>query len=197
MMNGNFRESPFPLEGGRAGDGGGSASGLGAAAASRPNEHLSAGRQGATPNPDPSPLQGEGERLAHGPTKGGIGRARHLRQNMPLAERLLWAELRKLKLNIRRQAPIGRSVVDFACHASRLVIEVDGPVHDEPERAVRDLERTAWLNEQGYRVIRFPEKNVRDHLNKVVQRIAAEAAPPPSPTLPPSRGKGDPRYLVR
>jgi len=113
------------------------------------------------------------------------------------AERMLWAELRKLKLNVRRQAPIGRYVADFFHPASGLVVEIDGPRHDEPETIGRDLERTAWLQAQGYRVVRFPEKQVRDALAQVVERIAAEAAPPPSPTLPPSRGKGEARWVVR
>ncbi len=155
--------TPFPLEGGRAGDGGGAMS----------------------------------ARLAHGPVPTGVNRARRLRKDSTVAERLLWAELRKLKLNFRRQVPIGRFIADFACHASRLIIEIDGPVHGFPEVAARDLERTAWLQAAGYRVLRIPEKDVRNHLNEVVERIVAEMAPPPSPTLPPSRGKGAVRYLVR
>jgi len=157
------RQTPFPLEGGRAGDGGGAVA----------------------------------ERLAHGPAAGGVARARRLRREMTVAERMLWAELRKLKLNFRRQAPIGRYVADFVHPASRLVVEIDGPRHDQPEIAERDLVRTDWLKSQGYRVVRFPEKQVRDALAAIVERIVAEAAPPPSPTLPPSRGKGEARWIVR
>jgi very-short-patch-repair endonuclease len=116
---------------------------------------------------------------------------------MTVAERMLWAELRKLKLSFRRQAPIGRYVADFARPASRLIVEIDGPRHDDPQVAGRDLERTAWPEAQGYRVVRFPEKKVRDALSEVVERIVAEAAPPPSPTLPPSRGKGEAPWIVR
>jgi len=116
---------------------------------------------------------------------------------MTLAERLLWEELRKLRTNFRRQAPIGRFIADFVHHASRLVIEIDGYHHSTPEGVQRDAERTAWLSAQGYRVIRFAERQVRDELRRVVERIAAEAAPPPSPPLPPSRGKGDARWVVR
>jgi very-short-patch-repair endonuclease len=116
---------------------------------------------------------------------------------MTVAERMLWKELRRLEMNFRRQAPIGRYIADFVHHSSRLVVELDGPRHDDMDVALRDADRTAWLAAQGYRVIRFPEKQVRDHLSKVVERIAAEAAPLPSPTLPPSRGKGDARWTVR
>ncbi len=110
---------------------------------------------------------------------------------MTMAEALLWKALRKLKANFRRQAPIENYVVDFVHHESRLIVEVDGFYHEAPERQAKDLERTAWLQSQGYRVVRFPEKEVRDRLTEVVDRIVAETAPPPSPTLPPSRGKGD------
>ena len=147
--------APFPLEGGRVGDGGGG---------------LSASRLP--------------QRIA----PGGTERARRLRQEQSFAERLLWEALRKRKMNFRRQAPIGRFVADFAHLASRLVIEVDGPFHDLPDRQERDAGRTRWLNAEGYRVIRFPEKRVRDDLMAVVEQIVAETAPPPSPTLPPSRG---------
>tara|TARA_R110001606_G_scaffold12306_10_gene53450 strand:- start:7104 stop:7598 length:495 start_codon:yes stop_codon:yes gene_type:complete len=156
--------APFPLEGGRAGDGGGAGS-----AAARPT------------------------RIA----PGGTARARRLRREQTLAERLLWEALRKRKMNFRRQAPIGRFIADFAHLASRLVIEVDGPFHDLPDRQISDAARTRWLNDNGYRVVRFPEKQVRDELMAVVEQIVAATTPPPSPALPPSRGKGAPRYDVR
>ncbi|HEX6865899.1 MAG TPA: DUF559 domain-containing protein, partial [Caulobacteraceae bacterium] len=152
--------SPFPLDGGRAGDGGGSGSG-----SPRPRHRT-----------------------------GAVNRARHLRREMTVAETLFWKQLRKLDMNFRRQAPIGSYVVDFVRHETKLVVEIDGYYHDDPERQARDLQRTAWLQSQGYRVVRFPEKEVRDRLFDVVERIAAEAAPPPSPALPPSRGKGEERY---
>jgi len=156
--------APFPLEGGRVGDGGDTLS-------------------GPTPRP----------RIA----AGGIARARSLRQTQSVAEKMLWAALRKQGPNFRRQAPIGRYVADFAHFASSLIVEVDGPHHDLPERQSKDAERTAWLTANGFRVIRFPEKTVRDDLETIVERILAEITPPPSPALPPSRGKGAPRYVVR
>jgi very-short-patch-repair endonuclease len=148
-------ESPFPLDGGRAGDGGETA---------RPSKPV------------------------HLP--GAITRARRLRRASTVAERLLWAELRKLNLNFRRQVPIGRYIADFAQHELRLIIEVDGPVHDEPDVAIKDEHRAAWLTGQGYRILRFRDLDVVNDLAQIVQRIEAEASPP-SPTLPPSRGKGE------
>ncbi|HEX6861127.1 MAG TPA: DUF559 domain-containing protein [Caulobacteraceae bacterium] len=176
--------APFPLDGGRVGDGGGRLSG-------KSPDGVTA--EAAPPPSQPFPRPGGRARHA----SGAVPRARRLRADMTVAERVLWKELRRLKMNFRRQAPIGRFVVDFVHHDSRLVVEIDGYYHDDPERQARDLQRTAWLQSQGYRVIRFAENAVRDSLFEVVERIAAEAVPPPSPTLPPSRGKGEKRYLVR
>ena len=164
MSPGRDHSAPFPLEGGRVGDGGG-----GASTAARP------------------------ARIA----PCGIGRARRLRQEQTYAERLLWEALRKRKMNFRRQAPIGRFVADFAHFASSLMVEIDGYFHDLPDRQIADAARTRWLSDNGFRVIRFPEKQVRDDLMAVVEQIVAATVPPPSPTLPPSRGKGAPRYDVR
>lgn len=73
---------------------------------------------------------------------------------MTASERALWKALRALDLHIRRQAPIGRCVVDFIHHGARLVIEVDSGWHDDPEAQLHDAERDAWLAKQGYRVMR-------------------------------------------
>jgi very-short-patch-repair endonuclease len=148
--------TPFPLDGGRAGDG------------------------GAAPRSHDKPQH----------ALGAVKRARRLRRESTVAERLLWAELRKLNLNFRRQAPIGRFVVDFVQHAAKLIVEIDGPIHDLSEKQLSDITRTKWLESQGYRVLRFPEATVRNDLYSVADRIAVEASPP-SPTLPPSRGKGE------
>ncbi|HEV7353964.1 MAG TPA: DUF559 domain-containing protein [Brevundimonas sp.] len=156
--------TPFPLEGGRAGDGGGALS----AAKGRPR-----------------------------PAPGAVPRARRLREDQTFAERLLWEALRKRRMNFRRQAPVGRFIVDFAHFGSSLIIEVDGYHHTLPGRQARDAERDAWFAANGFRVLRFAEKHVRDDLLAVVDRIVTETAPPPSPTLPPSRGKGEKRYDVR
>ena len=84
--------------------------------------------------------------------------ARHLRAAMTDAERVLLARLRKKStwgLRIRRQVPLGPFIADFACHAARLVIEVDGAQHAEPGGLSHDAKRTVWLEQQGYCVIRF------------------------------------------
>jgi len=94
-------------------------------------------------------------------------------------------------MNFRRQVPIGRFIADFAHHASKLLIEIDGYYHSVEGAAEKDAARTDWLISEGYRVIRFSEKEVREDRDNVVRRIVAATLSPPSPTLPPSRGKGE------
>ncbi|WP_310540969.1 endonuclease domain-containing protein [Phenylobacterium sp.] len=112
------------------------------------------------------------ERRPHLP--GAVGRARNLRRAMTLPEKRLWAELRKLGLNIRRQAPLGRYVADFACHAARLVIELDGPRHDLEASQIYDHERTQWLETQGYRVLRFRNDEALGDPWGLAEKIACE-----------------------
>ncbi|MDP1632126.1 MAG: DUF559 domain-containing protein [Caulobacter sp.] len=141
----------------------------GAGAQSRPSRAT-----GATPpSPTLPPSRGKGvfEHAAHAP--GAVKRARTLRQRMPAGERKLWKVLRTLKLGIRRQAPIGPYIVDFAHHSASLVIEVDGPRHDEPEAQLRDLERDAWLKSQGYRVLRFSSREAFEYPYGIADQVVA------------------------
>jgi len=100
-------------------------------------------------------------------------RARRLRREMTDAERRLWARLRKRQLvdcSFRRQFPLGRYIVDFVCLDKRTVIEVDGGQH--VEQADYDSRRTAWLEQQGYRVLRFDNNVVLTETDAVVASIA-------------------------
>ena len=109
------------------------------------------------------------------PTRAIVQCARELRQDETEAERLLWENLRGRRfhgLKFRRQHPIGRFVADFYCPALKLVIEVDGDVHDEFAVHRRDLERTTWLHEAGLRVIRIPNDEVMSDLPAALRRIA-------------------------
>lgn len=92
-----------------------------------------------------------------------ISQARSLRADATLAERLLWAELRRLRkhgLHFRRQVPLGRFTADFACHRAKLVIELDGGQHTQARAVIHDEERTAFINAEGYRVLRFFNQEV-------------------------------------
>jgi very-short-patch-repair endonuclease len=101
---------------------------------------------------------------------------------MTLPEKMLWRALRRFELHIRRQAPIGGYVADFAIHEAGLVIEVDGGRHDLPEAQLHDAIRDDWLRSQGYCVLRFRNQQVLDDVEGVVEAILS--------TLPPRWGKG-------
>ncbi|MCQ2293914.1 MAG: endonuclease domain-containing protein [Bacteroidaceae bacterium] len=100
-------------------------------------------------------------------------KAREMRSRMTLAEEYLWNEIRAKRLGVtfRRQHPIGDYIADFACLACKLVIEVDGGVHQEPEQKEHDTIRTLDLERLGYRVIRFTNEEVLTALPDVVSRI--------------------------
>src|SRR6185503_2921307 len=103
--------------------------------------------------------------------------AKRLRANTTPHERILWRALKELPIegtHFRRQAPIGPYVVDFFCPAKRLIIELDGGHHNDDETAGRDNKRQAWLEQEGYRVIRFWNSDVIGDLNAVMERIYVE-----------------------
>jgi very-short-patch-repair endonuclease len=124
-----------------------------------------------------------------------IPRARQLRRDMTEAERKFWWHLRRVPIDhshFRRQATIGPFFADFACHERRLIIEVDGSQHNDPDNVVRDAERSAYLRSQGYRILRFWNNDVLKNIDNVMKEIFAaaqqsEASPPPLP--PPHRAK--------
>ena len=117
-----------------------------------------------SPSPSSSPIKGEGT-FRHSPRtlrpstlnitdvsvsgkNNQIARARRLRQNATDAEKLLWSALRGpgfAQAKFRRQAPIGKFIVDFVSFKSRLVVEVDGGQHAEISQSSYDARRTKWL----------------------------------------------------
>jgi very-short-patch-repair endonuclease len=105
------------------------------------------------------------------------GAAKKLRANTTPHERILWRALKELPIegtHFRRQAPIGPYVVDFFCPAKRLIVELDGGHHNDDATAARDSERQAWLEREGYRVIRFWNSEVVGNLNAVMEQIYVE-----------------------
>jgi very-short-patch-repair endonuclease len=106
--------------------------------------------------------------------RGTVKRAKELRRDMTEAEKLLWSKIRRDQIDgfpFRKQVPIRPYVADFACLAIKLVIEVDGGQHDE--RKAQDDARTAWLEAQGYRVLRFWNNEVLGNIDGVLQVIVA------------------------
>lgn len=92
-----------------------------------------------------------------------LSRAKRYRAEPTRAEAKLWSMLRARRYRdakFRRQHAVGPYVVDFACVASRLVIELDGPSHANPEQTAFDAHRTAFLQNAGWRVVRIPNEVV-------------------------------------
>ncbi|MBS1574553.1 MAG: endonuclease domain-containing protein [Bacteroidetes bacterium] len=114
--------------------------------------------------------------------KGAIGKlfeySRELRQISTEAEKLLWSELRNRKLNglkFRRQHPIDKYVADFYCHEKKLVIELDGVVHDKKENKEYDQARTIELAGLKINVLRFRNDEVENDIEKVLKKIIQKA----------------------
>jgi len=98
--------------------------------------------------------------------------ARRMRKSMTRAEVLLWARLRggAVGYRFRRQAPVGPFVADFACVQVRLIVEVDGATRGEDAQA-HDEARTRYLEREGWRVVRFWNREVVENISGVVETI--------------------------
>jgi very-short-patch-repair endonuclease len=100
--------------------------------------------------------------------------ARRMRREPTFNERLLWTLLRSRRLaglKFRRQVPLGAFIADFACLSERLVVEADGPLHDQERDAIRD----AWLQSQRFQVLRFPNDQITAYPDSVLDKICEVA----------------------
>jgi very-short-patch-repair endonuclease len=107
-------------------------------------------------------------------TDGTRTRARDLRRDQTFQERALWPHLRGPKahgLHVRRQAPIGPYIADFALLSHRLVIEIDGDSHGAPGQSRHDATRDQLLTSQGFTVWRFSARDVEHNLEGIVETI--------------------------
>ena len=104
-------------------------------------------------------------------TQEKLQRAKELRREMTPTEKILWEELRanKLGVHFRRQQVIAGFIVDFYCHKSALVVEVDGDIHDLQQE--EDAKREKALREIGLRIVRFRNDEVVRNLSAVVGKI--------------------------
>ena len=101
-------------------------------------------------------------------------RGRRLRAESTEQERKLWQHLRARRFSgvkFRCQHRIGPYFVDLGCVAHHLVIEIDGSQHAEPAEETKDAARTAYLNQQGYRVIRFWNEQINREMDEVLETI--------------------------
>jgi len=100
-----------------------------------------------------------------------IAQAKKLRSDMTDAERRLWYRLRAHRFDghkFKRQVPVGPYVVDFACLGRKLVVEVDGGQHAEN---ASDVVRDRYLEEEGFRVLRFWNNDVLRNTDSVLEMI--------------------------
>ncbi len=98
--------------------------------------------------------------------------AQALRTGMTPQERHLWYDfLKDLPMTVNRQKVIDRYIVDFYCAGARLVIELDGSQHYDPEGKASDKERDAWLKAQGLTVLRFSNAEIQGNFRGVCEMI--------------------------
>ncbi len=112
-------------------------------------------------------------------------RAKDLRKRLTPSEKILWESLKEKMFHgykFRRQHPIKKFIVDFYCHELKLVIELDGGIHDSIHQKEYDLGRTYELVELGLRVLRFRNEQVFESVSKVIEGISC-FLPHPDPPL--------------
>ncbi len=103
-----------------------------------------------------------------------FSKAKEMRDSPTPAEKKLWEYLKRKRMGgfkFRRQHPVGRYIVDFYCHAQKLVIEIDGDYHNVKLQEWEDTERSKNLEEWGLRIIRFSNQEVLDQIEQVLAKI--------------------------
>jgi very-short-patch-repair endonuclease len=122
-----------------------------------------------------------------------LQRAQELRKQQTPTEQIIWECLRDrrfLNAKFRRQHNIGQFIVDFYCRTAKLVIELDGEVHNSQK--IEDANRDEWMQAHGLIVLRFGNNEVLDNLGEVLGVIAEVLEPSPLAPLP--EGEGDMKY---
>ena len=135
-----------------------------------------------SPSPIPSPQGGEGVKHfhCHNYTAFANLKSKELRQNSTDSENILWNLLRNNQihnLHFKRQKPIGKYVVDFVCLKEKIIIELDGGQHNEPENIEQDEERTRYLNSLGYNVLRIWNNEITQNLEGVKEYLYNSLSP--------------------
>lgn len=112
--------------------------------------------------------------MFYGATPGIFEKAKLLRLNMTEAEKKLWEALNNKKFKgyrFKSQHPIQKFIVDFYCHNSKLVIEIDGEIHQNMDVNERDIGRTYELENFNLKIIRFTNQQVLTNLEEVIKVI--------------------------
>ena len=108
--------------------------------------------------------------------------ARQMRKNPTAAELLLWKRLKNRQLNdvkFRRQHPLFQFIIDFYCHEYKLIIEIDGPIHDF--QLAKDHLRDQLFQQKGYTIIRFTNNEILNTIDNVISSIKEYITNHPSP----------------
>jgi len=111
------------------------------------------------------------------------------------AERLLWRHLRLRQISgykFRRQQPIGRYIVDFVCFEKKLIIEVNGGQH--ADQLAYDAKRSAWLEKEGFHILRFWDNQVlneTDGVKEIINDALGSPSCPPHLNPPPQEGRSN------
>ena len=141
------------------------------------------GKPSAEPSPQPSPGGRGGRDMTGGLDFSGLVKiARELRKNATPAEEVFWQMVRDrqfLELKFRRQHQIGDYIVDFYCHEKKLIIELDGSVHNTPERKKKDHKRDAYLESIGNKIIRISNETFLNNPESTLNEIATSINPLP------------------
>lgn len=96
---------------------------------------------------------------------------------MTEAEAKLWTRLSNKQLNgyrFKRQHPIVNYIADFYCHKAKMIIEVDGKIHEQEQQIAHDNERTRKIEQFGCRVLRFTNAEVMNQIEEVLKKIEKE-----------------------
>ena len=106
-------------------------------------------------------------------SKSSISKARNLRKKMTDSERKLWRLLRDSRLGVhfRRQTPLGPYIADFLCLKPRIVVELDGSQHYQKDASIYDSQRDAYLQQEGFAVLRFSDREFLTNSPAVLQKI--------------------------
>ena len=101
-----------------------------------------------------------------------IPRAKELRKNASPQERHLWYDfLKYYPVRFQRQKAIDNYIVDFYCHAAKLVVEIDGSQHYEPEGQEYDRKRSELLEKRGLKILRFSNREINTEFRAVCEQI--------------------------
>ena len=112
--------------------------------------------------------------MHYGSDRFAFENAKELRNKMTDAESILWESLRNnqfLGLKFRRQHPVSRFIVDFYCHKYKLVVELDGNIHDLPDVKINDKNREDELKEFGLNILRLKNIEITNNISKTLDKI--------------------------